>query len=107
VSARHQVKRLDRISEEFAPSSRSSRRNKLSSFGVDVPWEIRNFTGPRSGAKSGPDVFADALVPGMPIGSRAAHWMPGRSPNSSFPDHRELLQRRSLSPDRAAARQVA
>jgi hypothetical protein len=43
VSARHQVKRLDRIFEGFALENRSGRRNKLSSFGAD--FEIRNFTG--------------------------------------------------------------
>jgi hypothetical protein len=45
VSARHQVKRLDRIfGQEFAlPENRSGRRNKLSSFGADL--NIRNFIG--------------------------------------------------------------
>ena len=39
---------------------RSGRRNQFSSFGADLP--VRNFTGPKPGLKSGPDVFADALV---------------------------------------------
>ena len=28
--------------------------------------ELRNFTGPKARSKSGPDVFADALVPTLP-----------------------------------------
>ncbi len=37
VSARHQVKRLDRIFEGFALlENRSGRRNKFSSFGADL-----------------------------------------------------------------------
>ena len=37
VSARHQVKRLDRTFEEFALyENRSGRRNKFSSFGADL-----------------------------------------------------------------------
>jgi hypothetical protein len=44
VSARHQVKRLDRAFEGFALlEDRSGRRNKFSSFGADL--EVRNFTG--------------------------------------------------------------
>ena len=42
VSARHQVKRLDRISKEPALSNRSGRRNRFSSFGADN-LKIRNF----------------------------------------------------------------
>jgi hypothetical protein len=42
--------------------NRSGRRSKFSSFGADL--KIRNFTGdPKAQVKSGPDVFADALVP--------------------------------------------
>jgi hypothetical protein len=41
---------------------RSGRRNRFSSFGADL--KVRNFTGLTSlKVKSGPDVFADALVP--------------------------------------------
>jgi hypothetical protein len=44
VSARHQVKRLDRTFEGFAlVENRSGRRNKFSSFGADL--KVRNFTG--------------------------------------------------------------
>jgi hypothetical protein len=44
VSARLQVKRLDRILEEFALSkTRSGRRNRFSPFGADL--SVRNFTG--------------------------------------------------------------
>ena len=43
--------------------NRSGRRNRFSSFGADL--EVRNFTGPpKARLRSGPDVFADALVPG-------------------------------------------
>jgi hypothetical protein len=43
--------------------NRSGRRNRFSSFGADL-LELRNFTGVQSSkVKSGPDVFADALVP--------------------------------------------
>jgi len=41
VSARHQVKRLDRPFDEL--ENRSGRRNQFSSFGADL--EVRNFTG--------------------------------------------------------------
>ena len=41
--------------------NRSGRRNEFSSFGADQL--IRNFTGPQAWSRSGPDVFADALVP--------------------------------------------
>jgi hypothetical protein len=43
--------------------SRSGRRNWFSSFGAD-PSKVRNFTsGSLLTVESGPDVFADALVP--------------------------------------------
>jgi hypothetical protein len=60
VSARHQVKRLDRAFEEF--ENRSGRRNQFSSFGADLlgsQFHRRSY----AQVKSGPDVFADALVP--------------------------------------------
>jgi hypothetical protein len=41
--------------------NRSGRRNWFSSFGAESL--LRNFTGPNARLKSGPDVFADALVP--------------------------------------------
>ena len=41
--------------------NRSGRRNKFSSFGAESL--LRNFIGPKARLKSGPDVFADALVP--------------------------------------------
>ena len=41
--------------------NRSGRRNKFSSFGAESL--LRNFAGPKARLKSGPDVFADALVP--------------------------------------------
>jgi hypothetical protein len=44
VSARHQVKRLDRISARVRSfENRSGRRNEFSSFGAD-PSKVRNFT---------------------------------------------------------------
>jgi hypothetical protein len=61
VSARHQVKRLDRGFEGFALSkNRSGRRNKFSSFGADLGPQFHRRSSPQ--VKSGPDVFADALV---------------------------------------------
>jgi hypothetical protein len=63
VSARHQVKRLDRISEELALSNRSGRRNRFSSFGAGILNCSQFHRGQKPGLKSGPDVFADALVP--------------------------------------------
>ena len=62
MSARHQAKRLDRIFEGFALlENRSGRRNKFSSFGADLrgPQFHRRS---KAQVKSGPDVFADALV---------------------------------------------
>jgi hypothetical protein len=70
--------------------NRSGRRNKFSSFGAESL--LRNFPGPKARLKSGPDVFADALVPrnasrsperpvfpGTPCGSFAALPAPGTS----------------------------
>ena len=44
--------------------NRSGRRNKFSSFGADL-WSAIS-SGPKPAVKSGPDVFADALVPKTP-----------------------------------------
>src|ERR1700704_2111849 len=68
--------------------NRSGRRNRFSSFGAESL--LRNFTGPKARLKSGPDVFADALVPrdisrpGTPPVPTAAPPAPGTSifPNS-------------------------
>jgi len=54
VSARHQVKRPDR---RFGPAE----ENGFSSFGADL-FLVRNSLGLSPELKSGPDVFADALV---------------------------------------------
>jgi hypothetical protein len=62
VSARHQVKRLDRPFEEFALSKTGPAEETSFLRSVRIP-EIRNFTGILAQVKSGPDVFADALVP--------------------------------------------
>jgi hypothetical protein len=69
VSARHQVKRLDRISEAYALSKEEFALSKTGPAGetsflrsVRVPLP-RSFTGPKAQVKSDPDVFADALVP--------------------------------------------
>jgi hypothetical protein len=71
VSARHQVKRLDRIFERVRSfESRSGRRNKFSSFGADLKGP-QFHPAPKPQVKSGPDVFADALV------QSAAWLMPG------------------------------
>jgi hypothetical protein len=62
VSARHQVKRLDRISQELALSKLGPAEE------TSFLRSVRIFSDPqfhrRSNArvKSGPDVFADALV---------------------------------------------
>lgn len=62
VSARHQVKRLDRPFERARScENRSGRRSQFSSFGADF-WSAIS-SGSKPFMKSGPDVFADALVP--------------------------------------------
>jgi hypothetical protein len=64
VSARHQVKRLDRILERVRSfKNRSGRRNRFFFVRCGSHGELRSFTGPKPQVKSGPDVFADALVP--------------------------------------------
>jgi hypothetical protein len=83
VSARHQVKRLDRISEAYALSKEGFALSKtgpaeetgfLRSVRVPLP---RNFTGPKAQVKSDPDVFADALVPRNGFVPIAAPLAPG------------------------------
>ena len=60
VSARHQVKRLDRLSRS---SPGNPVRQKKLVFFVQCGSVVRNFIGWRSRqVKSAPDVFADALV---------------------------------------------
>jgi hypothetical protein len=49
------------VLREFALRNRSGRRNWFSSFGADL-WSAIS-SGPKPAMKSGPDVFADALVP--------------------------------------------
>lgn len=50
------------LSKEFAlHENRSGRRNQFSSFGADL-WSAIS-SGSKPAMKSGPDVFADALVP--------------------------------------------
>jgi hypothetical protein len=63
VSARHQVKRPDRSFEEFA--LRKSHPAEETGFlrSVRIPWSAVS-PGRKPIVKSGPDVFADALVPG-------------------------------------------
>jgi hypothetical protein len=56
VSARHQVN--GRIALQKDPAEETSFLRS-----VRVSLTIRNFTGLRPDMKSGPDVFADALVP--------------------------------------------
>jgi hypothetical protein len=62
VSARHQVKRLDRPFEEFALSKTGPAEETSFLRSVRI-FKVRNFTGIFAPVKSGPDVFADALVP--------------------------------------------
>jgi hypothetical protein len=63
VSARHQVKRLDRIFEEFALGKTGPAEETGFLRSVRI---FRSAISPASKpqVKSGPDVFADALVPG-------------------------------------------
>jgi len=61
VSARHQVKRLDRIAKEFALSK--TIRQKKQVFFVRCGSSDPQFHRAKARLKSGPDVFADALVP--------------------------------------------
>jgi hypothetical protein len=61
VSARHQVKRLDRIFEGLALWKPVLQKKQVSSFGADFWSAISPAAKPL--VKSGPDVFADALVP--------------------------------------------
>ncbi|MBN8992789.1 MAG: hypothetical protein J0H42_31510 [Rhizobiales bacterium] len=58
--------------------NRSGRRNELSSFGAESL--LRNFAGLKARLKSGPDVFADALVP------RNAFRSDGRAPGARRSD---------------------
>ena len=62
VSARHQVKRLDRT---FRQGSlwRKPARQKKEVFFIGADPKVRNFTGAVRQLRFGPDVFADALVP--------------------------------------------
>ena len=63
VSARHQVKRLDRNFKELACSFEKPVRQKKQVFFVRCGSHGPQFhQAPRPSVKSGPDVFADALV---------------------------------------------
>jgi hypothetical protein len=62
VSARHQVKRLDRTFDR-ACSFRKPARQKKEVFFIGADLKVRNFTGALRQLRFGPDVFADALVP--------------------------------------------
>jgi hypothetical protein len=62
VSARHQVKRLDRTFDR-ACSFRKPARQKKEVFFIGADPEVRSFTGALRQLRFGPDVFADALVP--------------------------------------------
>ena len=93
MSARHQVKRLDRLSREPAPSNRSGRRNRFSSFGADLPKRSAISPGPKPGVRSGPDVFADALAPrklrvspGGCFSGALLRWPAHPAPGSHLPD---------------------
>jgi len=66
VSARHQVKRLNRHfgrvrSNETGSAEEAQYPYWRSSFGADP--KVRSFTGGVRRLRFGPDVFADALVP--------------------------------------------
>jgi hypothetical protein len=75
VSARHQVKRLDRIFEEFALGKTGPAEETGFLRSVRI---FRSAISPASKpqVKSGPDVFADALVPSAAAvepGARSSH----------------------------------
>jgi hypothetical protein len=55
---------------------RSGRRNKFSSFGADF-WSAISLA-VLAGVKSGPDVFADALVPGADVARHSVSVIPQR-----------------------------
>jgi len=80
VSARHQVKRLDRISEERSFKRGSSfktgpaEETSFSSFGAGILNYPQFHRRQKPGMKSGPDVFADALVPSGRIRPRNARF---------------------------------
>jgi hypothetical protein len=80
VSARHQVKRLDRHFQEFAFQGFALRkpvRQKKQVFFVRCGSEGPQFRrAAKPEVKSGPDVFADALVP------QALVFEPGIEPSS-------------------------
>jgi hypothetical protein len=69
VSARHQVKRLDRIFEKSSLFPKIGPAEETSFLRSVRILAVRNFTGFQARrackpqVKSGPDVFADALVP--------------------------------------------
>jgi len=96
VSARHQVKRLDRPFEEL--ENRFGRRNQFSSFGAD-PLAPQFHRRSQAQVKSGPDVFADALVPST------AAMTPGAliSPNSLC-EVAAVASRNAFTPDDRALR---
>jgi hypothetical protein len=63
VSARHQVKRLDRPFEGFALSKTGPAEETGFLRSVRVSWSAISPSPTKAHVKSGPDVFADALVP--------------------------------------------
>jgi hypothetical protein len=64
VSARHQVNGRIVSFASLLVKVRSGRRNKFSSFGAAPVLRFCNFTSNLAvKVESGPDVFADALVP--------------------------------------------
>jgi hypothetical protein len=62
VSARHQVKRLDRHSGEFALSKNDPAEETSFLRSVRIQWSAIS-PALLAGVRFGPDVFADALVP--------------------------------------------
>jgi hypothetical protein len=94
VSARHQVKRLDRISKGV-PFKTGPAEETGFLRSVRTSLEIRNFAGPHEpGLKSGPDVFADALVPRNTL-------VPWPAPRSSAPFPSQLHFRESADAEPA------
>ena len=98
VSARHQVKRLDRpFGRVRSFENRSGRRNEFSSFGADLqdPQFHRRSL---ADVKSGPDVFADALV------HRGTPWFPAGAERLALPFPKSSIIAVSDRPGFAARR---
>jgi hypothetical protein len=104
VSARHQVDGRIGFQAALPLVLRSGRRNELSSFGADPLFGLQFCQGVTAAARSDPDVFADALVLGVPgpvlegvaAGFSAAPVFASAATSSSR--HRTVDRRRAFPP---------